>query len=208
LLPAGAGNNSGCDAGSITFEVNREEIRMTALVVPGLDRLDFYVAALRAGWSPNTTRDVTAEELEALRADAAGHLRVLRGEAEGAIRLPDGREVPRLPGLVRWIWDDAFCGAINLRYQPGTERLPPHVAGHVGYAVVPWKRRQGHATRALGLLLPIARELGLRRLLITCDEDNEPSRRVIEANGGVPDGTEPHGERPGVRKLRFWVGTD
>ncbi len=55
------------------------------------------------------------------------------------------------------------------------------------------------------LLLPIARALGLPRLLITCDEDNHASRRVIEANGGVPDGTEPQGEMTAVRKLRFWV---
>jgi len=180
---------------------------MTELVVPDLDRLEGYVAALRAGWSPNTTRDVAGEELVALRDDAAGHLRTLRGEMPGVIRLPDGREVARLPGLVRWIWDDAFCGAINLRHQPGTEELPPHVSGHVGYAVVPWKRRQGHATRALSLLLPIARARGLRRLLITCDEDNHPSLRVIEANGGIPDGAEPHPDRPDVRRLRFLVAT-
>ncbi len=184
---------------------------MTQLVAPDLDRLDGYVAALQVGWSPNTTRDVTAEELAALRDDAPGHLRVLRGEAPGVIHLPDGREVARLPGLVRWIWDDAFCGAINLRHQPGTEELPAHVTGHVGYAIVPWKQRQGHATRALALLLPIARALGLPRLprlLITCDEDNHPSRRVIETNGGVPDGADPHPDRPGVRRLRFWVATD
>lgn len=181
---------------------------MTQLVAPDLDRLDGYAAALRAGWSPNTTRDVTGEELAALRDDATGHLRVLRGEMPGMIHLPDGREVARLPGLVRWIWDDAFCGAINLRHQPGTEELPAHVSGHVGYSVVPWKQRLGHATRALALLLPIARVLGLPRLLITCDEDNRASRRVIEANDGVPDGTEPHADRPGIRKLRFWVATD
>ena len=179
----------------------------TQLVSPTLDRLDGYVAALRAGWSPNTTRDVSAEERAALQADAAAHLRVLRGEAPGKLRLPDGREVDRLPGLVRWIWDGTFCGAINLRYQPGVEELPPHVSGHVGYAVVPWRQRQGHATRALALLLPLARERGLRRLLVTCDEDNLASGRVIEANGGLPDGTETNSDRPGVRKLRFWVPT-
>jgi predicted acetyltransferase len=181
---------------------------MTFLVVPDLAWLDGYAAALRAGWSPNTTRDVTAEELAAIADDAARHLSVLRGETPSSIRLPDGREVVRLPGLVRWIWDDAFCGSINLRYQKGTEDLPPHVSGHVGYAVVPWKRRQRHATRALALLLPIAHGLGLRRLLITCDEDNGPSRRVIEANGGIPDGMEAPGDKPEVRKLRFWVRTD
>ncbi len=180
---------------------------MTELVSPALDRVGEYVAALRAGWSPNTTRDVTTEELAAITADASAHLARLRGEIPGMIRLPDGREVARLPGRVLWIWDDGFCGAINLRYQPGTEELPPHVSGHVGYAVVPRKQRQGHATRALALLLPIARDLGLARLLITCDEDNLASRRVIERNGGIPDGTAPHPDRPGIRKLLFRLPT-
>jgi predicted acetyltransferase len=63
------------------------------------------------------------------------------------------------------------------------------------------------ATRALGLLLPIVRARGLPRLLVTCDEDNPASRRVIERNGGVPAGMAPHPHRPGIRKLLFWVGT-
>lgn len=180
---------------------------MTRLLAPSLDLLGGYVEALRAGWSPNTTRDVTQEELAAIAEDAPKHLMILRGETPAIIHLPDGREVERLPGFTRWIWDDAFCGTVNVRHQPGTEELPPHVSGHVGYAIVPWKRRQGHATRALALLLPLARALGLPRLLITCDADNDASRRVIEANGGVTAGREANAERPEVAKLLFWVTT-
>ena len=93
--------------------------------------------------------------------------------------------MPRLPGFVRWIWDGELAGSIGLRWQPGTDALPPHVLGHVGYAVVPWKRRRGYATRALGLLLPEARAQGLRRVELTADPDNLASHRVIERNGGV-----------------------
>ena len=112
---------------------------------------------------------MSGAQLAQIRADPAAFLASL-GESSGVpITLADGRVGPRLPGPIYWIWDGAFCGAINLRYQDGTLDLPPHVSGHVGYAVVPWKRGQGVATNALRLLLPIAAERGLPKVLVTCD---------------------------------------
>jgi predicted acetyltransferase len=47
------------------------------------------------------------------------------------------------------------------------------VGGHIGYVVVPEFRRQGYATTILRLSLQIAREkLGIRRVLLTCDDNN------------------------------------
>lgn len=100
------------------------------------------------------------------------------------ITLPDGSIVPRLPGFVLWLWDGEFCGSIGFRWQPGTTELPPYCLGHVGYCVVPWKRRRGYATRALGLLLPYARDEGLSHIDLTTTADNVASQRVIEVNGG------------------------
>jgi len=107
-------------------------------------------------------------------------------EAKGpAITLPDGSTVRRLPGYHMWMWDGEFCGSIGLRWQIGTTELPSYCLGHVGYSVVPWKRRRGYATRALWLLLPHARAEGLTHIEVTTDADNVASRRVIEANGGI-----------------------
>lgn len=99
--------------------------------------------------------------------------------------LPDDSKVPRLPSYTRWLWDGEFCGAMTLRWQHGTHDLPEYCLGHIGYGVVPWKRRMGYATRALALLLPEVRIEGLNHVEITTDPDNVGSQRVIEANGGV-----------------------
>jgi predicted acetyltransferase len=159
------------------------------LVVPSLEHLAGYADALGRGWSPDNVRGEEArrEELAQIAADAKAFLARLddREAKGGPITLPDGTQVPRLPGYRRWMWDDGLCGSIGLRWQPGTDALPPYVLGHIGYAVVPWKRERGYATRALALLLPEARKEGLRSVELTTDPDNIPSQKVITSNGGV-----------------------
>ena len=159
------------------------------LVVPSLDRLDAYADALKRGWSPDNVRLEAAsrEHLAMIDEDANAFVaRATDREAKGGdIPLPDGSTVPRLPGFVRWMWDGQFCGQIGFRWQPGTEALPPHCLGHIGYAVVPWKRGKGYATRALALMLAEARREGLAYVELTTDPDNLASQKVITTNGGT-----------------------
>ena len=157
------------------------------LVWPSAEYLPGYIHALQQGWSPDNLRPQAAQEqLARIEEEASRFLaEQVDREAKGpAVILPDGNEVPRLPGYSRWMWDGEFCGVINFRWKPGSAELPPYCLGHVGYSVVPWKRRRGYATRALKLLLPEAAQEGLPYLEIVTDTTNTGSKKVIEANGG------------------------
>ncbi|HEY2051119.1 MAG TPA: GNAT family N-acetyltransferase [Caulobacteraceae bacterium] len=155
---------------------------------PALEILPGYVAALQRGWSADNVRGHVAaeEELRRIGEDAQAFVDSLDDrEARGAsVVLPDGSTVQRIPGFRRWVWDGDFCGSIGFRWSPGTSELPPHVLGHIGYAIVPWKRGKGYASLALRLLLPEAWSLGLAHVDITTDPDNVPSQKVILNNGG------------------------
>lgn len=158
------------------------------LVRPAAEHLPSYVAALERGWSPDNTRpDAWRDELARIARDPDAFLAAMtdREAAGPPVVLPDGSTAPRLPGFRRWMWDGEFCGSVGLRWQPGTAELPPHCLGHASYAVVPWKRGRGHATRALALLLPLAAAEGLPYVELTTDADNVPSQRVIRRCGGV-----------------------
>jgi len=53
--------------------------------------------------------------------------------------------------------------------------------GHIGFAVVPWKRGRGYAKHAVALLLREVREKGLEYVELTTDPDNLASQRAILA---------------------------
>lgn len=158
------------------------------LVKPARHHLAAYCAALRTGWSPNNLRpEAAAEQLSAIARDPDAFLASLDDpQAHGGdVQLPDGSFVARLPSIRLWVWDNGFCGSIGLRWQPGTNALPPTASGHIGYAIVPWRRREGLATAAVRAMLPKARQVGLSAVDVTTDPDNIASIRVIEKAGGM-----------------------
>ena len=98
-----------------------------------------------------------------------------------------------------WVDDGEYVGWMSIRHE--LNDWLREVGGHIGYDVRRSCRGRGHATAMLAAALPIARDLGIQRALVTCDDDNIASRRVIEHNGGVLEDL-----RRG--KLRYWVPTD
>lgn len=168
----------------------------TRLVAPGPEHLAAYDAALAHGYRPASTRgDELAAEHRRLIAEAPAELLARMHDPEGLgpeVVTPDGSRHRRIPSMQRWMFDGpseaepgGFVGSISLRWNFGDAPLPPHVLGHIGYSVVPWAQRRGHATRALAQMLVLARGRGMHEVEITTDPDNTASQKVIVANGGV-----------------------
>ena len=147
------------------------------LRVPDAAQLAGYEAALAAGWAEDDDREIGAAQLAWLREDRDGFLRELLRQ-DGTAMTPDGREVARIPFRIFWLDDGDFCGAINLRFRPGSESLPDYVSGHVGYAVVPWKQRRGFAP------MPATPRAASSSIAATWRSAATPSRSVT--NGSPP----------------------
>lgn len=88
-----------------------------------------------------------------------------------------------VPQASLWLFDgDEAVGYAKLRYYLNDSLRQR--GGHIGYGVRADRRGRGYATAMLALCLRRAASLGIGEALITCDEANLASRRVIEKNGG------------------------
>lgn len=98
--------------------------------------------------------------------------------------------------------DDKIVGMLQIRHYLNT--FLEQYGGHIGYSVAPSERRKGYASQMLQLSLPKCKELGIQRVLVTCLDDNEASRRTILKNGGKYESTvfEPN---EGIHLQRYWI---
>ena len=109
----------------------------------------------------------------------------------------------RVPNADFWLIDDGeFVGRLNLRYELDADLLK--VGGHIGYEVRPSRRKQGYGTRMLHLGLEKAKAAGIHNVLVTCDENNIGSKKIIEHNGGKLENAVPL-DGSAVKKLRYWI---
>lgn len=172
------------------------------LVLPSAKYKDSFIEALRGFRADHTFAHTDRWFDKVDLAWATEHfdefVSQVRGYARGE-RLPEGF----VPQTDYWLVEgEAFIGRVSIRHRltPELERLH----GHVGYEIRPSKRGKGYGTAILKLALPKAKELGADRVLVTCDETNTASRKIIEKNGGVFENKVPNPET-GVEKLRFWI---
>ncbi|HKL74834.1 MAG TPA: GNAT family N-acetyltransferase [Halanaerobiales bacterium] len=88
-----------------------------------------------------------------------------------------------VPQTIYWFYiDGKAVGMAKLRHYLN-ENLRK-IGGHIAYAIRPEEREKGYGKKLLNELLKKAKEKEIKKVLITCDNDNYASRKVIEANGG------------------------
>lgn len=123
-----------------------------------------------------------------------GQRREARGEGLAPGRVPADFLVAEVDGEI--------VGRVSIRHE--LSDFLRTIGGHVGYAVGPERRRRGYATEILRQSVARLAELGVQRVLVTCDDTNAASAATIERCGGVLEDLY-DAEGLDVPKRRYWI---
>ena len=168
---------------------------MLFLAEPSVVYKDGFLAGVRESQAEGQEQYINLPDLSA---NFETFLQTLRDAGERAKITSD-----RVPVYIFWLIDgDEYIGRLSLRPQLNEAFLL--WGGHIGYQIRPSKRMRGYGKEILRLGLLKAKERGLHRVLVTCDEDNIGSRKIIEFNGGQLENIIEVKDSP-VRKMRYWI---
>lgn len=153
------------------------------IVKPSLEYIDSWLATIaecRAedpdltgpGSGVLMTSEINPENIE-------DYIQLSKDFAEGK-NLPDGW----VPCSNWWLIDNGkFIGAANFRHELN-DALKEH-GGHVGYFIRPSKRNQGYGLELLRQMKDVIKANGLEKMMVTCNDSNIGSQKIIERNDGV-----------------------
>jgi predicted acetyltransferase len=104
------------------------------------------------------------------------------------VQISEGIDLPNgyVPQTIYWMYVNGYPVAYGKLRHRLTEQLMKY-GGHVGYIVRPSERGKGYGKLFLNEIMKVAKDIGMDQLLITCDEDNIRSRKVVEGNNGKLD---------------------
>lgn len=177
------------------MQPNPESKIICEIQEPSFELKESFLAALREYGSVGKDLD---EGVADPGDDFEKYLKHLKDESLG-INMESGR----VPQTVYWITDkDGYAGRISIRHELNEKLLKK--GGNIGYGLIPSKRGLGYGKKALELILPKARALGLKKVLLSCYSTNVGSKKIIEANGGVLE-NEVVGEAEEPSTLRYWI---
>ena len=98
--------------------------------------------------------------------------------------------------------DGEIVGRVSIRHELN-DWLATY-GGHIGYAVRPGHRRKGYAKLLLAEGLRLCASLGISKALLTCNDSNLASAKVIESAGGILENKIQDSE---TLLRRYWVAT-
>ena len=110
----------------------------------------------------------------------------------------------RVPNSVFFLLDEArgrLIGAADIRHYLNEDIWI--TGGHIGDGIRPSERGKGYGTKLVALALKECRNMGIFRVLMTCDKENTASVKTITGNGGVLENTVLNEE--GIWEQRYWI---
>lgn len=172
------------------------------LITPRTEYRDSYIEAVKEFQADSDTTDrsqgIKQLSVDDLAANFEQYVTRLNSHARGE-NLPEGW----VPHSEFWLVENGkYVGSLSVRHRLTESLLKHH--GHIGYDIRPSMRGRGYGTQILALGLQKAQELGIDRVLVTCNSTNIGSRKIIEKNGGVLE-SEVVEPTSGNTKLRFWI---
>jgi predicted acetyltransferase len=96
--------------------------------------------------------------------------------------------------------ENKIVGAVSIRHNLNDALF--NSGGHIGDGVRPTERRKGYATEMISLALEKCRDMGMDKVLMTCEKSNTGSVKSIMNNGGI---LENEHEVNGVVEQRYWI---
>ena len=113
--------------------------------------------------------------------------------------IPEGL-VPSTTYLAVREIDNYIVGMIDIRHY--LNEFLTQVGGNIGYDVRKSERNKGYAKQMLKLALEKCKDLKMKKVLITCDEDNIASEKVILSAGAKFEDIR---SVDGENKKRLWI---
>ena len=150
------------------------------LVLPSVEYKESFLEALKEYQEEGLLHYMDLK-IEDLRENFEAYIQGLLDQADGK-NLPQG-----YVAMTRyWLVDGSeFIGRFDIRHELNS--FLKKEGGHIGYDVRPTKRKQGYGSVGLELALLKAKELGLKKVLLTCNRSNSASIKIIEKCAGVLD---------------------
>ncbi|MBT3349434.1 GNAT family N-acetyltransferase [bacterium] len=174
------------------------------LVFPSSKYRESFLAAQQEAHDFAAARFTSREKRFIASEDFDAHVQKLEDYREGK-NLPPGWA----PATTWWLVDgDEWLGKLNFRHRltPNLEKL----GGHIGYLVRASRRGEGFGTKMLELALAKIKKIGLKKVLITCDDKNFASAKIIEKCGGILENIVPRADEEiehvgaGMTR-RYWI---